>query len=850
MRPSESWESVNSAGASVELTAEEIRQYYRVRVPNLRGKGKELRAPCPVHRGERDSFSVNLETGLAFCHSQCDKGWNPIALEMALGDADSAQAERDVARIVGRISASKRIECCYDYKDASGNLVYQVVRQFPKDFKVRRPNGSGGWIWNLRGVPRILYNLLEVIPASKVYLVEGEKDAETLRNWGLVATTNSGGAKKWDVVFNSSLVGKEVVFVPDQDQAGREHRDIVLASLRASGIVVRVVDLPCKDVTEWKERHGGTKEQLEALSELVACDAHNPSTLAGIENRGPLQMFRSRPDGLYRIRDRDELWICAPVEVVALVRDSGSDHWGKEVRFKDRDGMEHSLVLSEEALAGQKSEFALRLVRSGLAISPDPRAIRFLREFLTYSNPSARTRQVETMGWHDSGRVFVTPGWTIPPKPREPFRLKDGYEPSHSFARSGNLGDWQREVGRKSCGNALLQFGLCTGFAPILLKLQRGLGGGYHLSSDSTTGKSTTLIVAGSVWGGGGRNGFCESWKMTTAAAEFIAALHNCSLLCLDELAQMPQPERAGEMAYFFANGHPAARMTRELQGRRGVPFELIFLSSGEFGFLELIRRHSVRAYTGQEVRVVEIPADRGRFGSFDELHGAASPAAFAEGVSSSALRYYGTAAPAFIERFLQEDPTALTRLVQSEVDRFVERNAGPGTAKEVRRILQRIALSAVAGELATRWGILPWKEGEASSAVASVYDWVIQSRGTSGSRLTKDALEHFRHHVRTYRESHFVRYGKGDRPAIEKCNRIDGYIGEFKDGRIEYQFPGGIPPTVCGPFSQSVLMHALEEIDALEIDADGHRSKKRHLPGYPDSPRCVIVRHDRLFSD
>ena len=61
------------------------------------------------------------------------------------------------------------------------------------------PTSSGGWAWNVKGVRRVLYRLPELLarPDETVYVVEGEKDADRLASLGLLATTNSGGAGKW-----------------------------------------------------------------------------------------------------------------------------------------------------------------------------------------------------------------------------------------------------------------------------------------------------------------------------------------------------------------------------------------------------------------------------------------------------------------------------------------------------------------------------------------------------------------------------------------------------------------------------------------------------------------------------
>lgn len=169
-------------------------------------------------------------------------------------------------------AGAPRIVATYDYHDESGVLVYQVVRREPKDFRQRRPDGHGGWIWNLQGVVRVLYRLPELLqaaPDAPVYVVEGEKDADLLAERGLIATTNAGGAKKWLPDYADALRGRHVVILPDNDEAGAEHAEDVaqrLVGAAASVKILRLPGLPPKgDVADWLS-HCGTVEELEELA--------------------------------------------------------------------------------------------------------------------------------------------------------------------------------------------------------------------------------------------------------------------------------------------------------------------------------------------------------------------------------------------------------------------------------------------------------------------------------------------------------------------------------------------------------------------------------------------------------
>jgi hypothetical protein len=161
-------------------------------------------------------------------------------------------------------------EATYDYRDADGQLLFQAVRYPGKRFCFRRPDGKGGWIYDLKGVQRVLYRLPDILsnPDAVVYVVEGEKDADRLAKEGLVATTNPGGAGKWRDEYSHTLTDRDVVVVPDNDPPGLRHAAQVARSLIGAARSVKVVDppglAPKGDVSDWLNA-GHTRAELEGL---------------------------------------------------------------------------------------------------------------------------------------------------------------------------------------------------------------------------------------------------------------------------------------------------------------------------------------------------------------------------------------------------------------------------------------------------------------------------------------------------------------------------------------------------------------------------------------------------------
>lgn len=226
------------------------------------------KAKCPAHDDRVASLSLwvgskgNLLVG---CHAGCDKRdvLRAVGLTMAdlFPDAGKLRAMTTQAR--------RRIVARYDYTAADGTLLYQAVRFDPKDFRQRRPDGAGGWVWNLTDTPRVLYRLGDILDSPRerfVWVVEGEKDADALRTVGLLATTRAMGAKSpWEPQYSRTLAGRPIVVVPDNDAAGRAGAAMVLGELVASGLPasVRLLSLPGLpehgDASDWLALNAGTR---------------------------------------------------------------------------------------------------------------------------------------------------------------------------------------------------------------------------------------------------------------------------------------------------------------------------------------------------------------------------------------------------------------------------------------------------------------------------------------------------------------------------------------------------------------------------------------------------------------
>jgi archaellum biogenesis ATPase FlaH len=249
-------------------------QEFAARLHGVKRSGGELKALCPSHDDKTASLSVrDGDKGVVV---KCFAGCTVEAITAAVGltVADLFTEEK-------KSTQTPIIMTTYDYTDEAGALLYQVVRFIPKDFRQRRPDGAGGWVWKLDGVRRVLYGLPALQGREVVIVVEGERDVQTLTEHGFTATTNAGGAGKWLDDYSQQFIAagvKQVVVIPDNDPPGQEHAEKVRASCCAVGLTVKIValaGLPKKgDVSDWFQA-GHTADELRAT-------INRPPALQGI----------------------------------------------------------------------------------------------------------------------------------------------------------------------------------------------------------------------------------------------------------------------------------------------------------------------------------------------------------------------------------------------------------------------------------------------------------------------------------------------------------------------------------------------------------------------------------------
>src|SRR5579884_1261025 len=264
--PPRSWKNKTRRQPRQMKTTEILRRLQDVKVNN-----DGWMAKCPAHDDQNPSLSVkHCDNGrtLLCCYAGCQVEDICAAIGITTKDLFDGGSQP--------VKKEKRIDKIYCYHDADRTELFQVVRYEPKDFRQRRadPNHPGEFIWNTKGVKKVLFRLPETIAAIKngdlIYLCEGEKDVLAMVEKGFSATCNPGGAGKWQDSYTETLRNADVVIIADKDDAGRRHAQLVASKLHGTAKSIRVLELPdvkgkpVKDAADFFEA-GGDAEQIREL---------------------------------------------------------------------------------------------------------------------------------------------------------------------------------------------------------------------------------------------------------------------------------------------------------------------------------------------------------------------------------------------------------------------------------------------------------------------------------------------------------------------------------------------------------------------------------------------------------
>jgi hypothetical protein len=494
----------------------------------------------------------------------------------------------------------------------------------------------------------------------------------------------------------------------------------------------------------------------------------------------------------------------------------------------------------------------LRAGKNGLVFT-DADGQKFQRHALIsqfFSGLRPRTHRVTVLsaGWHltregyafclPNGRVFGAQSVLY----GEPV-------PGLRWSASGTLAEWQREVVGRCRGNSRLVFALCVAFGgPVIQITGNADNGGFNLHGDSSTGKTTTLLVAGSPYGlGSASGGQVRGFNGTPLGLQRAAAECSGTILLLDELKHDLNPSELASGLYNICNVDD--RTTAHT--REAATWATFMLTTAENTVRARLGRF---AQPGLEPRLTDLAAEVTPGTVFECIHGAASHAEFAQTLRAVSGTYYGTGGPAWLE-YLAARRNSDDGLLRADLIRranaFVEANMPKGADNIVERVFARAGMLAAAGELGIEAGILdPLQPGEAMAAVAQMMREWLRDRGKGGVDYS-GAAERVRGYINRYPD----RFPSMTDDKVPPNHT--GWTEYDKDGRVKfYHINAAMLPQVIGnDLNLRTTARRLNELGVMQ-EGDEHGRLGRKLPATPanyskanrtDRPRVYTIIASRL---
>ena len=521
-------------------------------------------------------------------------------------------------------------------------------------------------------------------------------------------------------------------------------------------------------------------------------------------------------------------WICSPLHVDAVTTDTQEHHYGRLLRFRSTFGTWKTWAMPMAMLAGDGNELRAALLSQGVEI--DPEARNTLSRYLQNGIPKKRMRCAMQTGWADAGfKAFVLPDGVIGAGAASVV-FQSGEADGNEYTTAGTLDGWRQGVSLPAIDNPVLMLALCAAFAGPLLGRCGAESGGVHFVGDSSTGKTTALEAACSVWGGAG---YKRSWRATANGMEGVAAMFNDGLLALDEISEC-DPRDIGGIVYALGNGRGKQRASRSGMARSVTRWRCCIVSTGERTIETAMHEGGYRVKAGQSVRLLDIPVQR-TYGAWDNLHGHASGHAMSDAIKRAAASHYGHAGRAFLERLTRHHDDSFSDELAGilALPEFAANGDG-----QVKRAATRFALLALAGELATGYAVTGWEAGAATAAAADLFKAWKQQRGSTGANMEqaqiKAAVIGF---IEQHGASRFQDMGKPDATVHNRAGWRDS------SGGVRYMFTAsGMKEAIKG-FDLTRAADVLIQCGALpDRGADGKPSRLMRIDGvtvrvYPISP-------------
>ncbi len=648
--------------------------------------------------------------------------------------------------------------------------------------------------------------LLETIfKQGHVYIAEGISTADAIAKSTDIVTLNCTSKNNMEAVIKNirSVDVKEkikITILADLDAISlaeaiaKEHNNIFIATPNFTEEEKEKFkkNFPDKKISDfWDLWKVGGNERVKKCLEAAKLIERKPVLPA---------RFKYKDGGLYYQKNDDDtkdIFISSIINIVAQTSDDKSKNWGRLVEFEDKNNITHREVISMDTLGADCSAVISVLLNNGMSINhvehtAKKRLIQFIQDTKVYKS----TTCVNKVGWYKNH--FILPHCIIPST--NAIYWQNNKLSDSGYSKKGTLEEWQKNVARYCEGNSRLILALSIAFTAPLLPILGSESYGINLIGSSSTGKSTALKVASSVYGG---HNYIQQWRATDNALESVAEAHNHTLLCLDELGQI-NGQKAGEIAYLLANGQGKNRLNKDSVTKKKYSWETIFLSTGEISISDKMKEYNKQSMAGMEVRCIDFPASTEvGYGIYEKLHNFDDGAKFSSYLQDVTNKYYGIAIIEFIERLVTTDnwenniKDIRSKIQNDFFNEYIDDGADGQVKRVANHFINLISIAVVASNL----GVLPFEEKNIIDSLIKCFNDWLEYRGTTKSSEEEKILGQVQGFFETHHKSRFIALNNANEEINpdEKIIKTLGYKKKINGGYEFYLYEGAYKEMISG---------------------------------------------------
>ncbi|TXI41637.1 MAG: DUF927 domain-containing protein [Nitrosomonas sp.] len=456
---------------------------------------------------------------------------------------------------------------------------------------------------------------------------------------------------------------------------------------------------------------------------------------------------------------------------------------------------------------------------------------------------------VDQIGFH--GKNYLLPNGTIIGPQEDHTLFLDPEHPIHlpHYGVSGSLGDWKQYIAPAALHSSRIMLAIGNAFSGYLLFLVNIESGGFNLFGKSSIGKTTTEKIGISI---SGPRSNLQSWNFTKTGAEDLAYGHNDNHLALDELKTLDgdpttAAQKASEFIYSISSGKGKSR-SQKYESHQKI-WRVVILSTGELSLANHAKNGHSRRMEGEEVRVIDVPADASKgLGIYESLPKEFTDASsYAEYLDQQSQQYYGTAQAAFLEQLIAEiNEENAEQAVKDQLAEWMEKFRSKCSVDQESgvdvRFANRFAFACAAGCLAVKYGILPFTTKDVFKGISACYKAALAMKPES---LEEQLIRHEEKLSEYLTSKEFPALDSKKSWSKQEIEKHDGFTHTINDIQLIVLKPNVVKNLIPEFYLKDVLnTYKLEGY--LLPGADGSNTRSITLNGKKVRHYCFVWPRDK----